>query len=340
MPLPKLNSTATSSTVKRTHVEQIIKAWNGSLQADAAPLLLNHNEASTGSMPTPLKIIVNSTSNTGASPTKAIHVVNESGTDLFYVTRAGVVYPPPGAFTGGGTALLPTIAFASGYATGLYGSSTEVAMTATGSRTFGSATIGGINYNIFNASLISSDTMTTNFEAIVLRPVIPPSNTAGSGYQGVKHVLRSYAHDGAVKTRDYALRSTSNTFSSTTAVEGYLEIFGSYATDSPSETSIAKFHHSGLFTGKFAPDKDWPPTTATPSTETAAITTFPRGAIPVYKVVQSGAGPSYSFSGTWQQLAAGANGYILVADNTVSNGIKWTENSGGGFVRSFLLMGG
>ena len=341
-----LTSTVSSTTVKRSHVEQIIKAWNGANETDASPLVLNHSVSSTASAPTPLKIIVNTSNLTAGSATKALHVVDQSNNDVFYVTVGGTVFPNLATSFVGGTALLPILKFYASATpvTGMYGDVSSVNITVNSQRTFGSENISGTNFNIFDAGITSSSTMVSDFEAIVLKYLQPSASTSVSGGTGVQHIFRTYSYDTTLHTRDYIFRAKSKTTGLATA-DGYLELFDKYLGN---ETSIVKFNSSGaiefnstgLITGKFAPDKDWPPTTATPSTETATTTTFPQGAIPVYQVVQSGAGPSYTFSGTWQQLAAGANGYILVADNTVSNGIKWAENSGGGFVRSFLLMGG
>lgn len=333
-----LTSTVSSTTVKRSHVEQIIKAWNGANETDASPLVLNHSVASTASAPTPLKIIVNTSNLTAGSATKALHVVDQSNNDVFYVTVGGTVFPNLATSFVGGTALLPILKFyaSSTPVTGMYGDVSSVNITVNSQRTFGSENISGTNFNIFDAGITSSSTMVSDFEAIVLKYLQPSASTSVSGSTGVQHIFRTYSYDTTLHTRDYIFRAKSKTTGLATA-DGYLELFDKYL---GTETTIATFNSGGLITGKFAPDNNWPPTTATPSTETATTTTFPRGAIPVYQVVQSGAGPSYTFSGTWQQLAAGANGYILVADNTVSNGIKWTENSGGGFVRSFLLMGG
>lgn len=333
-----LTSTVSSTTVKRSHVEQIIRAWNGANETDASPLVLNHSVASTASAPTPLKIIVNTSNLTAGSATKALHVVDQSNNDVFYVTVGGTVFPNLATSFVGGTALLPILKFyaSSTPVTGMYGDVSSVNITVNSQRTFGSENISGTNFNIFDAGITSSSTMVSDFEAIVLKYLQPSASTSASGSTGVQHIFRTFSYDTTLHTRDYIFRAKSKTTGLATA-DGYLELFDKYL---GTETTIATFNSGGLITGKFAPDKNWPPTNATPSTETATTTTFPRGAIPVYQVVQSGAGPSYTFSGTWQQLAAGANGYILVADNTVSNGIKWTENSGGGFVRSFLLMGG
>lgn len=333
-----LTSTVSSTTVKRSHVEQIIRAWNGASETDASPLVLNHSVSSASSAPTPLKIIVNTSNLTAGSATKAFHVVDQSNNDVFYITVGGTVFPSLATSFVGGTALLPILKFyaSSTPVTGMYGGVSSVNITVNSQRTFGSENISGTNFNIFDAGITSSSTMVSDFEAIILKYLQPSASTSVSGSTGVQHIFRTYSYDTTLHTRDYIFRAKSKNTGLATA-DGYLELFDKYLGN---ETPIATFNSGGLITGKFAPDKNWPPTTATPSTETATTTTFPRGAIPVYQVVQSGAGPSYTFSGTWQQLAAGANGYILVADNTVSNGIKWTENSGGGFVRSFLLMGG
>ena len=343
-----LSTTVTSNTIKRNHVQQIVDAWNGTSDTTAAPLILNHSTSKVGSAVSPFKIMVNAAStDVNSNSVKALHITKQnsdnSTSDVFYVTASGTIYPNAASTLAGGTAATPALKFYSTDApvTGLYGDIDSVNITVRGSKTFGSQYfVGtGISQNIFDVALVSSDQMTSDFKAIILKYLKPTTSTNSSGSVGVKQTWRSYSYDSTLKYRDYSFVAKSNSFSGSSTAEGYIELVNEY-NGSGTDVSIAKFHSSGLITGSYAPDSTWPPTTATASTETAATTTFPRGSIPVYQVTQTGASSPYNFSGKWGQLAAGTNGYILVADSTVTNGVRWTENAGGGFVRSFLLMGG
>lgn len=245
-----LISTNTSLTVKRSHVEQIIKAWNGTSESDAAPLLLNHSLATSSSAPTPLKIIVNTANLTASLATKAFHIVDQSNNDLFYITVGGAVFPSAGTFTGG-SAILPSLKFYTSSptpnleTTGLYGSASSVNITVNAQRTFGSENISGTNYNTFDAGLYSSTGMASNFEAIFLRYLQPSSSTSVSGSTGVQQVFRTYSYDSTLHTRDYIFRASSTATGVATA-QGYLELFEKYGN---TETSIAKFHSGGLISG-------------------------------------------------------------------------------------------
>ena len=245
-----LVSTVTSSTVKRSHVEQIIRAWNGASESDAAPLLLNHSESSSASAPTPLKILVNTNNLTAGAATKAFHIADQNNNDLFYVTVGGTMFPSAGTFAGG-SYILPSLKFYTSTPTpnleitGIYGSSTSVNITVNAQKTFGSENISGTNYNIFDAGLASSNSMVSDFEAIVLKYIQPTASTASSGSTGVQQIFRTYSYDTSLHTRDYIFRATSTATGVATA-QGYLEILEKY---NGNETTIAKFHSGGLISG-------------------------------------------------------------------------------------------
>ena len=244
-----LASTVSSPTVKRSHVEQIIKAWNGASETDAAPLLLNHSVASSASAPTPLKIQVNTNNLTAGAATKAFHIVDQSSNDLFYITVGGTMFPSAGTFAGG-SYILPSLKFYTSAppnleVTGIYGSVSSVNMTVNAQKTFGSENLSGINYNIFDAGLVSSDAMISDFEAIVLKYVHPVASTASSGSTGVQQIFRTYSYDSSLHTRDYIFRASSTTTGVATA-QGYLELLEKY---NGNETTIVKFHSGGLISG-------------------------------------------------------------------------------------------
>ena len=245
-----LTSTVSSITVKRSHVEQIIKAWNGSSETDAAPLTLNHGVSTSASASTPLKIIANTNNLTGGSATKAFHIVDQSNNDLFYVTVAGTVYPSAGTFAGG-SAILPSLKFYTSSptpgleTTGIYGGASSVNLTVNASRTFGSENISGTNYNTFDAGLVSATGMASNYEAIVLKYLQPTASTSASGSTGVQQIFTTYSYDSVIHQRDYIFRAKSTTTGVATA-QGYLELFEKYL---GVETSIAKFHSGGLISG-------------------------------------------------------------------------------------------
>jgi len=348
MARPSLNSTVTSTTVKRSHVEQIIQAWNGAADSAAAPLVLNHS-AETSTALTPLKIIVNSASKNGGISVKAFHIVNQSNVDRFYVSADTTVFPGGGTFTGGSPSEASLKFDANQSATGMYGGSTSVNITVNSSRTFGSEVIDGINYNIFNAGLYSSDLMSSNFSAIVLKYLIPTAYSGGATVSGVKQIFRAYGYDNTttpLKKRDYIFRTTSTTFPSgtNTTVPGYLELFTTL--DDANLTTIAKFNSDGTISGNVAPNENWPSYAANQSTVVNATTTsvLPKGGIPVYKVVRTGpVSGNYTHVGAWSQFPVGADGLTLVTDSTTDSGLSWATYSsgasGGGYARSFLFMG-
>lgn len=244
-----LTSTNSSLTVKRNHVEQIISAWNGISESDAAPLLLNHSVSTGSSAPTPLKIRVHTSNITGSSTTKAFHIVDQSDNDLFYVTVGGAVFPSAGTFSGG-TALLPSLRFYTALTpgtevTGLYGNVSSVNLTVNGQRTFGSENIGGTRFNTFNAQITSASTMASDFEAMLLKYIPPTTSTSSSGSTGVQQIFRAYSYDSTLHTRDYVFRAKSTDIGAANA-EGYLELFERYL---GVETSIAKFNSGGTITG-------------------------------------------------------------------------------------------
>ena len=348
MARPSLNSTVTSTTVKRSHVEQLIQAWNGVSDSTAAPLVLNHS-AQTDSAVTPLKITVNSGSKSGGNAVKALHIVNQNNVDLFYVSADTAVFPGSGTF-GGGSPSAASLVFATGQsATGMYGGSTSVNITVNGSKTFGSEVIGGINYNIFNAGLYSSDSMTSDFSAIVLKYLIPIGFSGGAAVSGVRQIFRAYGYDSTatpLKTRDYIFRTKSTTFTEgiNNTVPGYLELFTTL--DGGPAATIAKFNSDGTISGNVAPNENWPSYAANQTTVVNTTTTsvLPKGGIPVYKVVRTGpVSSNYTHVGAWSQFPVGADGLTLVTDSTTDSGLSWATYSsgasGGGYARSFLFMG-
>jgi hypothetical protein len=342
-----LNSTVTSVTVKRSHVEQIIEAWNGLSDGTAAPLVLNHSSQSSTAL-TPLKIKVNSASTSGGNAVKALHIVNQNNADLFYVTATGTVFPGGGTFSGG-LATAASLKFdANQSATGMYGGSTSVNITVNNSRTFGSEIIDNVNYNIFNAGLYSSDSMETDFAAIVLKYLIPTAFSGSLGVNGVRQIFRAYNYDNTaspLKTRDYTFRTKATAFQSGTSTgAGYLELFTTL--DGGNHTTIAKFNSDGTISGNVAPNQDWPSYAANQTTVVNTTTTsvLPKGGIPVYKVVRTGpVSSNYTHVGAWSQFPVGADGLTLVTDSTTDSGLSWATYSsgsgGGGYARTFLFMG-
>lgn len=312
----EMTTTTTSSTIKRSHIQQIIDAWNGS---SAVPLVLNHSQATTG---TPL-VIKGYTAN--SSNNAALVIKNSNDTTTLTIYADGSLSPNPSGNFSVGTLGSPGIKFAA-YPNGFYAGQVNTAnhmAVAIQNTEVMRWQLSNSSYSTLISQRIESAISSGN-DALILAPIAPTSNGAQTG---VRTIFRAYSQNAGVGiTRDFVFQA------STTAADGTGSLEVTTQLNSGAATSLMSIKSNGTFSGIYAPDVTWPPTDSTAITQTqsvtnASATTLPRGTIPVYKVTTTGTTPNFTYTGSWGKQAVGANGYVLTADSTQDSGVAWASTS-------------
>lgn len=342
-----MTTTTGTSTIKRTHIQQLIDAWNG---VTSVPLVLNGQ----GTDYTPLTIKANGVS----SP---FQIIDANNAVVFSVGTTGVI--SPSVSTTSGTVSVGTTQVSTPSTPGIFSgvtstlaNSVNVSVANTNPmRWTSSDSYGGSTPTNQILQTLETYNMAAGSLAILLRPTT--TTVSSSITQGLYLVLRANANvSGTAIPRDYNIQAVADGFPTGTGdanVVGSLNI----TTDLNDATSvpIAKFKSRGFFTGIYTPPVNWlngdtsvqdPQTTVASGTETTydtrIITTstsvelvapplpssHPRGAIPVFRSDISGAPGGYTFTGSWGRMpTAATNGHVLIADTatplTNPYGLKW-----------------
>lgn len=342
-----MTTTTGTSTIKRTHIQQLIDAWNG---VTSVPLVLNGQ----GTDYTPLTIKANGVS-------APFQIIDANGATVFSIGTTGVI--SPSVSTVSGTVSVGTTQVSTPSTPGIFSgvtstlaNSVNVSVASTNPmRWTSSDSYGGSTPTNQILQTLETYNMAAGSLAILLRPTT--TTVTNSITQGLYLVLRANANvSGTAIPRDYNIQAVADGFPTGTGdanVVGSLNI----TTDlnDGAVVPIAKFKSRGFFTGIYTPPVNWlngdtsvqdPQTTVasgtettydtriiTTSTSTEAVTpplpsTHPRGAIPVFRSDISGAPGAYTFTGSWGRMpTAATSGHVLIADTTspITNpyGLKW-----------------
>lgn len=350
-----MTTTTGTTTIKRTHIQQLIDAWNGTT---SVPLVLNGQ----GTDATSLTIKSN-----GVNP--PMKIVDPQGFTVFSIGTNGVISPNVSSTAGpislGATppATMPTTAgFYYGATTTSVASVNVSAASSNPMRwTSSNAYAGGTTPTNQIMQTLETYNMAAGNLAILLRPT---TTTASSSItQGLYMVLRANANVAStVYSRDYNIQAVADGFPTGT---GDVNVVGSLniTTDlnDAGAVPIAKFKSRGFFTGIYSPPVNWldgdatkqdPQTTVASGTETTydtkIITTStststtvalagvgspltsgttyptpplpvnqPRGSLPVFRSDITGSSGAYTFTGSWGRLPASTTqGLVLQADTS------------------------